>query len=324
MNEVKQFTPMDLPLLRRVATKGLSLDIADALADEHPLESAMFGIVGLKGRGRPTYILRSQKMNYAAQMRLRDKYAQVTLLAPEPTDITPSWLALIDNMVQQAGKREAQFVTAEVPVDSVSFELLRQTGFSVYSRESLFAANGFADLDISLSEIEIRPIQDNDQQRLLSLYVQTMPRMVQQVLPAPSDGWQGLAVVYNQQVLGFIQVQHSRNAILLQPYFHPELYDMVLYIFAQALAQLPRRPIYIRLRAYQEWMKPTLMLDLHFTEQARFALMARHTVVRRANPSLSPLAALGQIIMIPNFEVASDLALRTQTATAVTPTELQN
>jgi hypothetical protein len=132
MNEVKSFTPMDLALLRRLAARGLSLDTVALIRDANPLETAMLGAVGLIGRGRPTYILRTEQGDYAAQIHVEGTRARLTLVAPMPQEDHPPqfWLALLENLLEQAGRKGAYLVTAEVPVSGVALELFRRVGFS--------------------------------------------------------------------------------------------------------------------------------------------------------------------------------------------------
>jgi hypothetical protein len=310
INEVKSFTPIDLPLLRRIAARGISLNVVASLDNANPLETALLHVVGLKVRGRPTFILRNEEGEYAAQMRQDKECARVILLAPHPSadySLHP-WLALIDAMVKQAGKRGAHLITAEVPTDTASFELFRQAHFTVYSREILYCLEQPQSMEItSPAQLLVRPIEEEDDARLYALYASTVPQLAQQVIPPPQDGWQGLAVIYNHRLAGCLAITSRKNGLLIEPYFHPELYDLVACVLNQGLAMLPPQKIYIRLRAYQEWIRNTLELDFGFKEVGRYALMARHTVVKRESRSLSPLAAL-ESAFSPNIEVAYEIS----------------
>lgn len=309
MSEVKSFTPIDLPLLRRIAARGISLNIAAFLDNANPLETALLHVVGLKGRGRPTFILRCDQGEYAAQMRQEATRASVTLLAPSPTtELIHPWLALLDAMVKQAGSRGAYLITAEVPTDSPSFELFRHAHFTVYSRESLYCLEQPRTIEIaSPAQLIVRPIEEEDDARLYALYANTVPQLAQQVIAPPRAGWEGLAVMYNHRLVGCLAITSGKNGLLIEPYFHPELYDLVACVFSQGLAMLPPQKIYIRLRAYQEWIRNTLELDFGFTEVGRYALMARHTIVKRETQTLSPLALL-ESALSPNIEVAYDIS----------------
>lgn len=313
MNEVKSFTPIDLPLLRRLASRGLSLDTIALIRDANPLETAMLGAVGLTGRGRPTYILRTEAGEYAAQMHFEDTRARISLLAPAPHpdgSQTP-WLALIDHMLEQAGRRGAHMVAAEVPIEGVTLELYRHAGFTIYSRQSLYYLDRRQATSIKVkqddqSKLFVRPLHEADYPRLKALYLNTVPRLVQHAdfPPESGAGWNGLALIYEGVLRGYISVWEGKGGLLLQPYLHPELYDLDTDIFSLALDQLPKRRTYVRLLAYQVWLRQALTHDLGFVEWSRSALMARHTTIVVKTATFSPLAALEAMGLVGGPEVA--------------------
>jgi hypothetical protein len=318
MSDVKNFTPMDLALLRRVASRGLCLDITASIGNTHPLETAMLNIVGLKGLGRPTFILRTEETAYAAQMRLEDRYASITLLAPKPQPDGSAypWLALIDHMVWQAGRRGAYIISAQVPVDNTGFEMFRQAGFTVYSRENLYALENPSSAKNTIEDhprVMIRSIEEADRVRLSVLYANTVPQMIQQVAP-PKEDWEGYAILLDKRLMGGLVLRSDKHSVLLQPILHPELYDLVPHVLSAALKVLPDRKVYMRLHAYQEWIRRTLEMDFGFEEVSRFALMGRHTVVKTETHTFSPLAVLEQIALVPGVEIALEIASSKETS----------
>ena len=70
--EVRAFLPIDLPLVRRVAPYGVSLDtVADLTGSTHMLGSAVWGSFLLTDFGTPILILRDDDGDYLAQFRHR-------------------------------------------------------------------------------------------------------------------------------------------------------------------------------------------------------------------------------------------------------------
>lgn len=308
--DVKSFTPIDLALLRRAASRGISLDLVTAIENDNPLEAALLHVVGLKGR--PTYILRCEQGELAAQMRLENRLARITLLAPSPNEklALQPWLALVETMIRQAGHRGAYLVVAECPIDSATFTVFRHAGFTVYSRESLYCFDHLKGVNVefpSERRVYVRPIDEADDARLYTLYSSTVPHLAQQVIPPPQSGWEGLAIVLDGRVMGCFLVFSGKNGLLLQPYLHPELYDLIPQVLSQALALLPAQKIFVRLHAYQEWMRQSLEQDFGFELLNRYALMAKHTVVKRETQTFSPLAALEQVLAPPTIEVAWEI-----------------
>ncbi|NJL92904.1 MAG: hypothetical protein HC915_03865 [Anaerolineae bacterium] len=206
----------------------------------------------------------------------------------------------------------AHLISAEVPVDGCALELFRQAGFTVYSRQTLFVLETGPETDPPpyVPKLVVRPLRAADYPRLNALYSSTVPRLVRQADLAPQVGWSGLALIYEDRLRGYVSVWEGKHGTLLQPHLHLELYDLVPQIFRHVLAQLPRRPTYVRLLAYQEWLRRTLELDLGFVEGTRHALVARHTTVLVKSPAFSPLAALESIGLSPvGVEVALETSL---------------
>ncbi|NJL20609.1 MAG: hypothetical protein HC895_06985 [Leptolyngbyaceae cyanobacterium SM1_3_5] len=127
----------------------------------------------------------------------------------------------------------------------------------------------------------VREVEEIDYPHLNVLYANTVPRLVQQADPPPTV-WSGLALVLEGRLRGCLMVSEGRNGVLLKPYIHPELEDRVSDVLALALTQLPNnRKVYMRVLAYQAWLRPALEQDLGFEDIARHALMAKHTVILR-------------------------------------------
>jgi hypothetical protein len=249
-------------------------------------------------------------------MHVEETHARITLLTPAPDlnfPIAP-WLALVENMVRQAGRRHAQTITAEVPVASDGFEVFRRAGFTVYSRESLYYRSneaGAGHIDEGSGSLRLRPIEETDFARLDALYVNTVPRLVQQVAPSPKDYWEGFTILLNERLRGCLYVQTGKRGALIQPFLHLELYDLVPEVLQQTLALIGDKPLFVRLRAYQEWLRNSLY-DLGFVEHSQYALMARHTVIKTETHVFSPLAVLEHMALPGTIEIALEAALETR------------
>ncbi|MFP4321327.1 MAG: hypothetical protein ACLFTK_02635 [Anaerolineales bacterium] len=308
MSDIKNFTPIDVALLRRAALDGLFLDIGEQIEAVHPLESAMLGAVGLTGRGRPTYILRTPTHNHIAQLRLDDTYAQITLIspAPNPHQADYAWLSLVDYLVYQAGRRGAHIIAVEVPIDHYCVSVFRSSHFSVYSRERLFRRDPKAPLTLPHQHeaLMLRPTEDSDTFRLNALYTSLVPHLIQQVSPPLNGRWQGYTILLEGRVQGVLSTICAKGTVLVQPYLHPELYDLVPYVLGQLLYTLPNTQIFVRIHAYQEWLRHTLEHDAGFVEHGRYVLMARHTVVHKHQPAFSAKSVLENMALSPNIEVA--------------------
>src|SRR5258707_15189054 len=140
--EARPILPIDLPLVRRLAAHGVSLDSATNLTrGPHTLEGALWSSVPLADFGTPTFVLRDSETAYVAQFRHRsgDSQAHITFIAPDVSLCGDSgWLSLIDSMTQAAGRRGATMLKAEVCETGSAFTVLRQAGFSVYARQEIW------------------------------------------------------------------------------------------------------------------------------------------------------------------------------------------
>src|SRR5690606_12089334 len=105
---------------------------------------------------------------------------------------------------------------------------------------------------------------------------------------------------------GCLNISEGRHGILLTPYLHPELYDSVEDIIAQALSLLPEKRVYIRLMAHQAWMRHALEANLGFQEALQQALMARHTVVLKE--AAAPAVALEHKSLAPVLDIAWEVS----------------
>ncbi len=288
-------TPLDLPLVRRVMQHQLPLDMATALTrGSAGLEDAVLSSVPLTDFGAPTLVLRDGDDAYVGQFRLHANraLAHFTFLAPEPEeDHVHDWVALIESIVFEAGKRGAHVVNAEVSEHHPIFQAFRIAGFAVYSRQVVLKREPGPVLQAE-SHL-VRPVTDQDTIAVNTLYTNTVPRLLQQAEPLNPTDCDGLVYVRGDHVAGYLAVVAGKSGIVIKPYFHPEVYDQVSAIILATLAYLPqaeRVPVYLYVRAYQDWLRGVLD-HLAFRPWVDQALMVKYTRVhaRRAELALPSL-----------------------------------
>jgi len=288
-------TPLDWPLVRRVISQCLPLDMASALTRGTPgLEEIMLSSVPLAEFGAPTLVLRKGDQAFVGQFRQRAERtgAHVTFLAPEPHegDMYP-WAQLLEALVFEAGRRGAHVISAEVPEDHTIFEAFRLAGFAVYSRQVVLrrdpqpARGG--------RSVMLRPEMSQDGIAISTLYYNTVPRLLQQAEPLRLPEGDGLIYERNGQIAGYLAVVEGKTGIVIKPYFHPEAYDQVPDILLSALARLSRAeqlPVYLYARSYQDWLRGVLE-RVGFQPWAYQALMVKYTIVR--GERMEPVAVAG-------------------------------
>ena len=285
--EARPVTPLDLGLVRRLIARRLPLDVANTLARGLPgIEGVLLSSVPLADLGAPTIVIRNGEGGLLGQVRQRPcrGVAHVTFLAPEPQAAhLPYWMQLIEALVSEAGKRGAMLVSAEVAEDHAVFAAFRQTGFAVYSRQTILRREpGRAAGDPAL----LRPETEEDAIAISTLQANTVPRLLAQAEPLPEPDHSGLIYEKDGHVAAYLLVIEGKNGVVIKPYFHPEVYDQTAAVVLSALSHIPRAaevPVFLYARAYQDWLRGVLE-QVAFKPWTEHALMVKHTMHRVERP----------------------------------------
>lgn len=291
----RPITPLDLPLVHRLAANRLPLDMCMALTRGLPgLEEALLSSVPLTDLGAPTFVVRNGDTGLIGQFRHRSDrtVAHLSFLAPDPVNGNPrDWVGLLEAMAFEAGKRGAHMLNAEVDQDHPIFQAFRQAGFAVYSRQVILRRapgpvhSGQRDL--------LRSANDRDAIAISTLQNNTVPRLIQQAEePLPSPDYRGLIHEQDGQIAAYLALAEGKSGVVIKPYFHPEAYDLASAIILSALAHVSRAgqvPVYLYARAYQDWLRGALD-EVEFVPWTHQALLVKYTVVRagRAQPVTLP------------------------------------
>lgn len=281
--EARPVTPLDLGLVRRLIAQCLPLDMASALARGLPgMEGVLLSSVPLADLGAPTVVIRNGEGGLMGQVRQCPGrgVAHLTFLAPEPQAAHLSyWMQIIEALVIEAGKRGAMLVSAEVPEDHAVFVAFRQTGFAVYSRQTILRREpGRAAGDPTL----LRPETEEDAIAISTLHANTVPRLLQQAEPLPEADHSGLIYEKDGHIAAYLLVIEGKNGVVIKPYFHPEVYDQTAAVILSALTHIPRAeqvPVFLYARAYQDWLRGVLE-RAEFQPWTEHALMVKHTMHR--------------------------------------------
>lgn len=216
--------------------------------------------------------------------------ARIVYLAPDMTPGTDdsAWLLLLDAMVTEAGKRGAHVLTGEVDEQSELFLTMRQSGFAVYARQSLWARRAGAPHPPPI-DADIRQATENDGSRVYALYRRTVPRLMQQVETPPDVN--GYVYCVKDQVMGFVHVATGRSGVLLTPYIDPDAPPQAGQILAAVAAKFPpdgKQRLIVRVPRHQNWLSDTLA-DNQFERLLQQAVMVRHIAAGIHSPDFSRL-----------------------------------
>ena len=310
MTEVRSFVWSDLPMLRRLAPLGVSLDTVTGLTrGVSPVNAAFMASLPLRDRGMPTYVLRDNSGGVLGQLRHREGApdAHIAYIAPSlgERDDRADWLAMIDGLVIAAGMRGAQSLSAELDPDAPAFEALREAGFAVLTRQDIWR-RAPAPVEPSPARL-LRPRTTIHMIGVTVLYANTVPRLVQQASPPPQADEKGLVYLNpNGHTAGYFTVYAGRQGTLLRALLHPEAGDRAADLFADALTYLSRVeriPVYCTVQRYQDWLREPLAAA-GFEPWARQVVLVKYTVRGIQYPAFQPLPALEQAPPVIEMQVA--------------------
>jgi hypothetical protein len=252
----------------------------------------------MPGAGAPTLVWRDGTRAGFGQLRHRpgEEQARALFIAPNWSPDNAAWLPLVERLAVEAGVRGGHNLIAEVEETSGEFEALRLAGFAIYARQTIWRLNGeLAAAPVLPGAGGARPAAAADALAVSTLYANLVPRLVQQVEPAPKPG-QGYAYERDGELIAFLEVKRGPTGLWVEPYLHPEAdnrADAILNAGLHLLANANRagRPIYICVRRYQDWLQSVLQAA-GFDYLGSQAVMVKRLVARIAEPALKPLPAL--------------------------------
>jgi hypothetical protein len=278
---VHPFDLRDSLLIRQLGSRGKSFDSGIYLTqDLHLLRYA--ALAGLLPNFFPeTQILdRPGNGHGFAQLSHRKgcPSSRLRFVAPREMCTTEKGTELIEALLTQAGRRQAQHILAEVEENTEEYDFFRREGFTIYARQEIWKAGSTLPETDHPPEGLLRPFQPSDTPKALALYCSVVPALVYQVegFPKSPKGW---ALFEEGELVGFFGTLIGPLGLRMEPVFHPGARNVASWIAAwlSALAFLAGRPIYICVRSYQDWIGHILR-DFGFSPFSRQAVFARRVV----------------------------------------------
>ncbi len=287
---IRAFDWRDVGLVKALGENGVCLDSETGLTRGcHPLTEALLTYL-MPGPRPPTVVWREHRQAAFGQLRHRpgQEQARVLYIAPACAAAADGWPPLLEQLAAEAGRRGAQVLIAEVSEEGEEFEVLRAGGFAVYARQSLWRLK--APPPAAAPAVALRPATSADAIGVSVLYGNLVPRLVQQVEPAPA--WpRGYVLQHDGELIAFLDVRRGPRGIWLDPYLHPEADELAGAVVRTALQLLPDPadlPVYICVRRYQDWLQDVLS-ETGFVALGTQAMLVKRLVVRVMEPLLKPL-----------------------------------
>lgn len=298
---IRPFQLRDVGLLQRVSKHRIPLNAEIVLiSNPHPVWTALnqFHVAGEYDTF--TYVWRSDNAKVQGftqlQRREQDSHAHILYMgshdatangASFPPVNSDAWLAMLDKVVAEAGRRGIQSVVAEVREDGPELPILRQAGFAVYTRQDVWLLNALPD---SVSLASHSPLLESPQRLedwdIQLLYSHLVPNMIQMVEPQPPFGRISWIAQQNGEMAAYIHVHPGSQADWLQLWVHPNADVNPSHLIAEVITRRPpkpNRPLYCCLRRYQSWLNSALEAN-QFEYWGSQAVMVKHTVHHTKNP----------------------------------------
>jgi hypothetical protein len=213
------------------------------------------GVFTCVGRGEP-----KQSGSIIAQIvhRTATEFSYLTFITPQDGLESPALNGVLEYLVKVSGDRGAFHMVADVDESHRAHEALRGGGFATYTRQRVWR---LADAMVgNVIPDGWRPATDLHTVAIRSLFHNQVPKMVQQVEPEFTPNLKGLVYYRDGELLAFVELRSGHRGIWMQPFFHPDIPDVVERLKELSMHVLYRksRPGYICVRSYQAWLEPAL------------------------------------------------------------------
>ena len=257
---IRPFDWRDLPTLHRYRQQGLCLDSALGLTRGPTLSPSVLLSYLTPTTGFFTWVNPDEEQPILGQLshQSMSPYARVSFLAPEKAIKRAETKEMLDYLSQQAGRRGATHLLAEIDEFAPAFEVLRRAGYGIFARQRIWKVRGVT--PNKLPQVQWRAVKDQDIISVQSLFHNIVPGLVGQVEPLDAKNLQGLVCYQGHELAGYVSLVYGHRGIWAQPFFHPDV-DNVSDQLQGMIYSIPdrrSRPIYICVRTYQSWLEPSL------------------------------------------------------------------
>jgi hypothetical protein len=333
---IRPFGLTDIWLVRRLQHSGVPMAIEHTLTHPRdPLWTALTAPWPWAGVGVATFVLDEQsdgpRLIGFVQLMKRAARSEADLLHLAPALVQEAtcdfvtqtiWSRLLSHCSQAAANHGLQRIFASVPDGSPGQTCLRDAGFSLYTRETIYRLAIPTDGSVQPG---FRPQGPQDGWALQRLYLRHTPRLVQQAEGALTgevgsplfswwepDSWQGIVWEPAGEVRGAVQVHVGRAGHWMRVWGTNEvsvrelraLVEQGLRLISNAPARQKRHglPVYVTVRDYEPGLGSVLagLGFAPYTDRARFV---KHTVV--------PVREL-QPVTLATLEARQELPARSQ------------
>ncbi|HMN14150.1 MAG TPA: hypothetical protein PKD55_17685 [Bellilinea sp.] len=221
------------------------------------------------------------------EYRPGDRCARITFVMPEDAVSTDGMLTLLEDQMQEAGKRGAFCLRADAEDQSAELDALRRSGFTVYARQRVWRLNSYRK---NRDETQQSPNRwtvetDRDGQTVRSFVNALVPPLVQAAEQLQDHRGTGLLYEQGGELTAYVRARSGSAGIVLHPLFHPAAEDVpgLMQALLNDLKNDDNKPIYLIIRSYQAWLESALdELDLQALKSQ--SVLVKHLAARVSVP----------------------------------------
>ncbi|MCD6401159.1 MAG: hypothetical protein J7L73_04440 [Anaerolineales bacterium] len=281
---IRSFDWLDIPLLHRYRDKGIylssvilatrgSLFAPGVLLSFISPASGVFTSIYSNDQGSHPPLI-GQIVHLEGE-----QFGRISFLAPADELDYFGTNELLRHLTLKAGEHNDFYILAEPEDRSSTFQVLRQAGFTTYTRQRIWKlSNHFTE---QKKPFEWQYASDQTFFDKNTLYNNLVPGLVQQFEPLAKDNHDSYVQYQNDQLTGFVELIYGHRGIWVQPFIHPDVENIEKHLIGM-IQSIPNRrdlPLYICVRTYQSWLEHALE-NLGAESSSLQAVMARRLAVR--------------------------------------------
>jgi len=258
-------------------TRGNPVGITALLPRLNPSTSSYTAVLEPPNSGKSYY---SQVLHQPGS-----RSAHFSFLTPEIQFEDKDISSLIDFLCFQAGEMGALNILAEIEESHELFEMLRQSGFCVFSWESIWRLPDHKNKTQQTSDWLVpTPVDENS---IRTLFQTLVPPLVQNAEPFTNGDSTRLVYKKNNEVLAYVEILTGAEGIYLIPVIHPSVED-IGQLLADLIDQFSGlgKPVFLQVRSYQAWLSESL-LTIQAEPSPRFALLVKHLTASQPSKVLN-------------------------------------
>lgn len=297
MSYVRSFGLQDIPLLRRLGSKGTLLDAESAIWGPHrPLVKALGNYLTLNRRGVCTFVLDGEGF-IQGRDRASALACDILYIAPSGDDSSEKIrYRLLEGFCREKGGERARRIFVKLrEEESEEVEIFRQVGFRGYARRQIFRWDGIAPKMLGADKRSLRPRRAGDEWGLQRLYSSVTPRPVQQV-ERPEDiplypMMREYVAEEEGEIIAYFCLMPGKEGHWMKAVIHPQAEERLVRSGLWLFSTFKTRPIYCEVRGYEEALGNALR-EIGFEYLFEELLMVKHTTAWAKVPVAQPSVSL--------------------------------